>query len=109
MSIDKINRAFARHYHESLITYINLESGSYHYGKMKDNSVGGMSFSSDTELQPGSEILIKMEYFSPSINNQDTKNSCLAKVVWCSENSNGQEIIYNNNFDIGVKYDEILV
>lgn len=108
MPSGQINRAYARYYHESHITYVNMESGNHHYAKMTNNSVDGMSFSSDTELVPGSDISIKMKYFSPNIYSRNTENGCQAKVVWCTKNSNNNNSHYSK-YDIGVKYTELMI
>ena len=108
MSSGKINRFYARKYHETIITYVNMKSGNHHYAKMTSNSIGGMSFFSDTELKPGSDIFIKKQYFSPNIYTHDSDTGCHAKVIWCNKSSEEKNTHSSSNYEIGVKYNELL-
>ena len=82
--------------HESLIMLEDRSFGYPSFAVMCNVSKTGMYFESVFELQPGTNINIKIDEPSP----KTSQNFCCAQVIWC------EELEDNSNFryGIGVKY-----
>lgn len=97
-------RAYERFNHEAPIIHAEHDSDDYHAARMYNYSMDGMCFVSNTALDPGSDINIKMEYHTPMIYGPISKENYRARVKWCKAVRDVYASYYGK-FEVGVKYD----
>lgn len=96
-------RKYMRTPYQTLISFSQPESDVYHQGQMSNYSKGGLHFTSEVEVEPGSEITIKWIDSVPIITGSEEVDVCRAEVTWYKQRKD--ESLY----DIGVQFPEIAV
>jgi len=106
MKTNAEKRVCSRHNYTVPITVSYFNKESYVEGQTFNHCTGGMCFKSNSLLQPGTTVLIRVKNFHP-------KKSCtglcdglrsvtLAEVKWCEEELDANGFSYG----VGVKYYE---
>ncbi len=87
------------------IVYAFHDSDLFYQARMCNYCKGGMCFISDNALEPGSDIYIMMENFSPDAVDAEFYDGYLAEVRWC------QKLLSENadEFKVGVKYYQTII
>ena len=96
-------RKFKRTQYHALIAFARSDSESYHHGKMDSCSPGGLHFTSNVEVKPGSDIIIKWVDSIPEIKGFHGKDVCRAEVMWYKQRKD------RSLYDIGAQFSEIPV
>ncbi len=96
-------RDFERNTAEAPMVFADWNSHNWKKGGICNFSQGGLNFESNTLLQPGEDIFIKIENFMADILENAGKDMPLrAEVVWCKESAKE----YTPFYEIGAKYTE---
>ncbi len=98
------SRSFERFNHEAPIIQARHNCDDFHAARMYNYSMDGMCFVSDTALDPGADINIRMEYHSPMIYGPISRDNYRATVRWCKSVSDVYASYYGK-YEIGVKYE----
>ena len=87
------------------MVYAFHDSDLFYQARMCNYCKCGMCFISDNVIEPGSDIYIMMENFSPDAIDVDSYDGYRAEVRWC------RKIILDNNqkFIVGVKYYKTII
>ena len=91
-----LNASMVYAFHDSDLFY---QARMFNYGK------GGMCFISDNALEPGSDIYIMMENFSPDAVGAEFYDGYLAEVRWCQKSIPEKA----TGFRVGVKYYQTII
>jgi hypothetical protein len=87
------------------MVYAFHDSDLFYQARMRNYCKGGMCFISDNAIEPGSDIYIMMESFSPDAVGADFYDGYLAEVRWCQkmapQNADG--------YKVGVKYYQTVI
>jgi len=76
-------RAFPRNCYAARIRYAVYNTENFIDATLCNSSEGGMYFESDTDIQPGTEICIRMTDYSPDIHGPEAREGYRAEVMWC--------------------------
>jgi len=87
------------------MVYAFHDSDLFYQARMCNYGKGGMCFTSDNALEPGSDIYIMMENFSPDAAGAEFYDGYLAEVRWCQK-SNPETA---TDFRVGVKYYQTII
>ena len=87
------------------IVYAFHDSDLFYQARISNYCKGGMCFMTDNTLEPGSDIYIMMENFSPDAVDAEFYDGYLAEVRWC------QKLLSENadEFKVGVKYYQTII
>lgn len=94
-------RKFKRTPYDAAIAFARSDTESYHQGKMDSYSQGGLHFTSNVEIKPGSDITIKWIDSIPEIKGGNEKDICRAEVIWYKRRAD------RSVYDIGAKFSDI--
>jgi pimeloyl-ACP methyl ester carboxylesterase len=94
-------RKFRRTQYNALIAFARSDSESYYQGNMDSYSSGGLHFTSNVEVKPGSDINIKWIDRVPEITGSHGNGVCRAKVIWYKQREDLSQ------YDIGVQFSEM--
>jgi len=85
--------------------YAFHDSDQFYQARMCNYGKGGMCFLTGEALEPGADIYIMMESFSPDADGVEFYDGYLAEVRWCQKllPENG------NDFRVGVKYYQTII
>lgn len=98
--IKHIRRNCLRNHNKAPITYSKCDSDKYYLAQMHNRSVTGMYFESKHAVEPETEIYIRLENSSSDLYHAEANNFYRAKVKWCKEITDGDNLSYG----IGVQY-----
>jgi hypothetical protein len=87
------------------MVYAYHDSDRFYQARMCNYGEGGMCFVSGNVLEPGSDIYIMMENFSPDAVGAEFYDGYLAEVRWCQK----LELENAVQFRIGVKYYQTII
>ena len=98
-------REYKRYDLKSPVIYAYQDSDQFSKAQMCNYCEGGMCFEACNAIEPGSDIYIMMENFSPDAVGADFYDGYLAEVRWC------RELIQENaaDFMVGVKYYQTII
>jgi pimeloyl-ACP methyl ester carboxylesterase len=96
-------RKFSRTQYNAPIAFARSDSESYYHGNMDSYSPGGLHFTSNVEIKPGSEINIKWVDSVPEIKGSRGGDLCRAKVIWYKQRED------RSLYDIGAQFSEMPV
>ena len=96
-------RKFRRIQYDALIAFARSDSESFDHGNMDSYSAGGLHFTSNVEIKPGSDINIKWIDSVPDISVPHEDGVCRAKVIWYKQREN------RSLYDIGAQFYEMPV
>jgi len=98
-------REYKRHDFDAPIVYVYQDSAKFYRAQMQNYCKGGMCFESNDALEPGVDIYIMMESFSPDTIVDEFYDGYLAEVRWC------QKILFTEagQFKVGVKYYQTVI
>jgi len=98
-------REYKRHDFDAPIVYVYQDSAKFYRAQMQNYCKGGMCFESNDALEPGVDIYIMMESFSPDTIVDEFYDGYLAEVRWC------QKILLTEagQFKVGVKYYQTVI
>ena len=90
---------------DASMVYAYHDSDLFYQARMCNYCKCGMCFVSGNALEPGSDIYIMMENFSPDADGAEFYDGYLAEVRWCQKfhRDNAEE------FKVGVKYYQTLI
>jgi len=94
-------RKFMRTQYNALIAFARADSESYNRGNMDSYSLSGLHFTSNVEIEPGSDINIKWIDSAPDIKGSHGNDVCRAKVIWHKQREDG------SLYDIGAQFSEM--
>ena len=100
MTRDEDKREHERFDLNASMVYAFHDSDLFYQARMCNYCKGGMCFISGNALEPGSDIYIMMENFSPDAVGADFYDGYLAEVRWCQKLSQEN----TTDFRVGVKY-----
>ena len=105
MTRDEQKREHERFDLDASMVYAYHDSDLFFQARMCNYCKGGMCFLSGNALEPGSDIYIMMENFSPDAVDAEFYDGYLAEVRWC------QKMIQDRveQFKIGVKYYQTII
>ena len=95
-------RKYSRTQHQIRIAFARSESGSFYQGVMLNFSQGGLHFTSDVKIKPGSQINLKWIDGLPKDIGFQRIEACRAEVRWYKQRDD------DFSFDIGAQFYEIL-
>jgi len=87
------------------MVYAFHDSDLFYQARMRNYCKGGMCFISGNALDPGSDIYIMMENFSPDDVGADFYDGYLAEVRWCQKLRSNEA----DEFKVGVKYYQTII
>ena len=93
-------REYERYDIDTAIVYALRDSDQFNPARLCNYCKGGMCFEAIKALEPGSDIYIMMENFTPDDVRADFYDGYLAEVRWCEKLSAPD----NEQFRVGVKY-----
>jgi len=93
-------REYVRYDLDSPIIYAFQDSDEFKPARLCNYCKGGMCFEAGDALEPGSDIYVMMENFSPDSIDADFWDGYLAEVRWCRKPSSQLA----EQFLVGVKY-----
>jgi len=94
-------RRFRRIQYDALIAFARSDSESYNHGNMDSYSPGGLHFTSNVEIKPGSDINIKWIDSIPDMSIPGEDGVCRAKVIWYKQRED------RSLYDIGAQFSEM--
>jgi non-heme chloroperoxidase len=94
-------RKYKRTQYSALIAFTRSDSESYIHGNMDSYSPGGLHFTSNVEIEPGSDIKIKWIDSAPDIKGSHGDDVCRAKVIWYKQRED------RALYDIGAQFFEM--
>ena len=105
MALHDEKRAYARYDHDTPIVYAFQDSDQFNKARLCNYCEGGMCFEARKALEPGSDIYIMMENFSPDADGAEFYDGYLAEVRWC------RKVTMKNadQFIVGVKYYQTII
>ncbi len=87
------------------VVYAYQDSDEFSKARMCNYCEGGMCFEAVNALEPGSDIYIMMEHFSPDTIDVEFYDGYLAEVRWCRKIPPDR----NDVFIVGVKYYKTII
>ena len=105
MKVHKERRECERHPHDALIVYAYHDSDEFYNATICNYSKSGMCFETLDAINPGADIYIMMENFSPDAIGSEIYDGFLAEVKWCQDVSDFKE----KRYKIGVKYYQTVI
>jgi hypothetical protein len=87
------------------VIYAYQDSDEFSKARMCNYCEGGMCFEAGNALEPGADIYIMMEDFSPDAIDAEFYDGYLAEVRWCRNISPDR----NEEFIVGVKYYKTII
>jgi len=87
------------------MVYAFHDSDLFYQARMCNYGKGGMCFTSDNALEPGSDVYIMMENFSPDAVGAEFYDGYLAEVRWCQKSIPETA----TDFRVGVKYYQTII
>ncbi len=93
-------RKFSRTQYHALIAFAKSGSDFYHQANLESYSLGGLHFTSNVEIKPGSDITIKWIDSVPDMDSANGNDFRRAKVIWYKQRED------RSLYDIGVKCSE---
>ena len=93
-------RVFERHDNEAPIVYAYHDTDHFFHAVMCNYSKEGMCFKTPEAVDPGSDIYIMMENYSPDALHTDLYEGYFAEVRWCQQ----QQPHEVSDYRVGVKY-----
>ena len=96
-----MNRNHARQYCETTITY-SKNNNQWHNAKMRNISIGGIYFESESSLPHGEKILIKFTKHTADILMSGATRAFQSKARWCKQIPGEKEPL----FGIGVEFNK---
>jgi hypothetical protein len=105
MTVYDEKREYERFDLDTPIVYAFQDSDQFNPARICNYCKGGMCFKANDALEPGSDIYIMMENFSPDAVGADFYDGYLAEVRWC------RKIVRINveQFMVGVKYYQTII
>ena len=94
-------RKFRRTQYNAPIAFARSDSESYYYGNMDSYSPGGLHFTSNVEIKPGSDINIKWVDGVPDIHGSRGDDVFRATVIWYKQRED------RSLYDIGAQFVEM--
>ena len=98
-------REYERYDLDAPIVYAFQDSDQFNHARLCNYCKGGMCFQAGDAIEPGSDIYIMMENFSPDTIDVEFYDGYLAEVRWCRAHS----IEPADQFLIGVKYYQTII
>jgi hypothetical protein len=89
-----------RHDHHAVLIYAYHNTDQFFSAAMCNYSIDGMCFETPDEIDPGSDIYIMMENYSPDAIHAELYEGYFAEVLWCCQLSDADPPAYK----VGVKY-----
>jgi hypothetical protein len=105
MALHNEKRAYARFDEDAAIVYAFQDSDQFEKARLCNYCKGGMCFEAHTAIEPGSDIYIMMENFSPDAEGAEFYDGYLAEVRWCRK-VNVRNV---DQFVVGVKYYQTII
>ena len=98
-------REYKRYNLKAPVIYAYQDSDQFSKAQMCNYCEGGMSFEARNAIEPGSDLYIMMEDFSPDAIDAEFYDGYRAEVRWC------RKISFDNNeeFIVGVKYYKTII
>jgi len=93
-------RGYKRYDFKAPVIYAYQDSDQFSKAQMYNYCEGGMCFEAHNSIEPGSDIYIMMEDFSPDAIDAEIYDGYRAEVRWCRKIF----IDKNEEFIVGVKY-----
>jgi len=87
------------------VVYAFHDSDLFYQARMCNYCKGGMCFVSDKAIEPGADIYIMMENFSPDAVDAEFYDGYLAEVRWCQKSVPES----GTDFLVGVKYYQTII
>lgn len=98
-------RVFDRHELDAPIIYAYQNTDQFIHAEMCNYSKDGMCFKTPDEINPGSDIYIMMENYSPDTVHAELYEGYFAEVKWCCQPSEADMTEYK----VGVKYHKTVI
>ncbi len=98
-------REYERYNLETPIVYAFQDTDEFNRARLCNYCKGGMCFEVFDALEPGSDIYIMMENFSPDAVGVEFYDGYLAEVRWCRKLPRDN----NEQFIVGVKYYQTII
>ena len=100
MKVQNEKRKSERHDHEASIVYAYHNSDEFYNAKMCNFSKGGLCFESSLAIEPGADIYVMMEEFTPDAISSEIYDGYLAEVRWCQRLPEADPGLYH----VGIRY-----
>ena len=98
-------REYQRYDLNAPVIYAYQDSDQFSKAQLCNYCEGGMCFKACNAIEPGSDIYIMMEDFSPDAANAEFYDGYRAEVRWCRNIS----LDNNEEFVVGVKYYKTII
>lgn len=98
-------REYKRFELKTPVIYAYQDSDQFTKAQMRNYCEGGMCFEACNEIEPGSNLYIMMENYSPDTIDAEFYEGYRAEVRWCRDIS----LENNKEFKIGVKYYKTII
>jgi len=98
-------REYKRYDLKAPVIYAYQDSDQFSKAQMCNYCEGGMCFEACNAIEPGSDIYIMMENFSPDTIDAEFYDGYRAEVRWCRNIS----LENNKEFKVGVKYYKTII
>jgi hypothetical protein len=98
-------REYERFDLDASMVYAFHDSDLFYQARMCNYCKGGMCFVSDSAIEPGSDIYIMMENFTPDAVEAEFYDGYLAEVRWCQKIRPADA----DEFKVGVKYYQTII
>ena len=105
MTFHDEKREYERFDLDTPIVYAFQDSDQFNQARMCNYCKGGMCFEASNALEPGSDIYIMMENFSPDAVGAEIYDGYLAEVRWYRKISRRKA----DQFMVGVKYYQTVI
>jgi hypothetical protein len=93
-------RVFERYDNDAPIVYAYHDTDRFFHAVMCNYSDEGMCFKTSKAVDPGSDVYIMMENYSPDTVHADLYEGFFAEVRWCQQLSSHEA----PGYQVGVKY-----
>ena len=93
-------RVFERHDNDAPIVYAYHDTDRFFQAVICNYSIEGMCFQTSKAVDPGSDVYIMMENYSPDTVHADLYEGYFAEVRWCQQMSSPAP----PGYQVGVKY-----
>ena len=93
-------RVFERYDHDAPIVYAYHDTDRFFQALMCNYSIGGMCFQTSKAVDPGSDVYIMMENYSPDNVHADLYEGYFAEVRWCQQLPPPEV----SGYQVGVRY-----
>ena len=98
-------RGYKRHDLRAPVIFAYQDSDQFTKAQMCNYCEGGMCIEASNAIEPGSNIYVMMENFSPDPIDAEFYDGYRAEVRWCRNIS----LENNNEFKVGVKYYKTII